>query len=126
MSCTAPNKINQLLRRNSQDASKTGEVLNTGEVLKLEFKAVHGCDAWDKEREEQLVQANAYSHVSDPTEARLLETHAWSVQNLPDPGQAALCLSGGGIRSAPFGLGILQGLARRSLLEQFHYLSTVS
>jgi hypothetical protein len=39
---------------------------------------------------------------------------------------AALCLSGGGIRSATFGLGVLQGLARRGLLEQFHYLSTVS
>ena len=40
--------------------------------------------------------------------------------------RAALCLSGGGIRSASFGLGILQGLARHRLLDQFHYLSTVS
>src|SRR4029077_8219675 len=39
---------------------------------------------------------------------------------------AALCLSGGGIRSASFGLGVLQGLARFGLLGQFHYLSTVS
>ncbi|MGH7232224.1 MAG: patatin-like phospholipase family protein, partial [Nitrospiraceae bacterium] len=39
---------------------------------------------------------------------------------------AALCVSGGGIRSATFGLGVLQGLARRGLLDQFHYLSTVS
>jgi Patatin-like phospholipase len=39
---------------------------------------------------------------------------------------AALCLSGGGIRSATFNLGILQGLARHGLLGQFHYLSTVS
>ncbi len=39
---------------------------------------------------------------------------------------AALCLSGGGIRSAAFSLGVLQGLARRGLLRQFHYLSTVS
>ena len=38
----------------------------------------------------------------------------------------ALCLSGGGIRSATFGLGVLQGLARRGLLGSFHYLSTVS
>jgi Patatin-like phospholipase len=40
--------------------------------------------------------------------------------------QAALCLSGGGIRSAAFSLGVLQVLARRGLLTQFHYLSTVS
>lgn len=38
----------------------------------------------------------------------------------------ALCLSGGGIRSATFGLGILQGLAAAGWLEQFDYLSTVS
>jgi hypothetical protein len=48
------------------------------------------------------------------------------VRSLAKPGQSALCLSGGGIRSAAFGLGILQGLARRGLLDQFHYLSTVS
>jgi hypothetical protein len=40
--------------------------------------------------------------------------------------RSALCLSGGGIRSATFNLGILQGLARHGLLENFTYLSTVS
>lgn len=39
---------------------------------------------------------------------------------------SALCLSGGGIRSATFGLGVLQGLARHGLLNRFDYLSTVS
>src|ERR1700751_973820 len=39
---------------------------------------------------------------------------------------AALCLSGGGIRSASFGLGGLQSLARCGLLGRFHYLSSVS
>lgn len=38
----------------------------------------------------------------------------------------ALCLSGGGIRSASFALGVIQGLGRRGLLEGFDYLSTVS
>jgi|RhiMetdeSRZDD1v2_1073273.scaffolds.fasta_scaffold42380_3 hypothetical protein len=41
-------------------------------------------------------------------------------------GQAALCLSGGGIRSAAFSLGVIQVLAYRGLLTQFQYLSTVS
>ena len=53
--------------------------------------------------------------------------HQWS-------GRSALCFSGGGIRSATFGLGILQGLAAHSssdgdrplLLGEFDYLSTVS
>ena len=39
---------------------------------------------------------------------------------------SALCLSGGGIRSATFSLGVLQGLAERQLLKEFDYLSTVS
>jgi Patatin-like phospholipase len=42
------------------------------------------------------------------------------------PTRSALCLSGGGIRSATFGLGILQGLAKHDLLHNFDYLSTVS
>jgi hypothetical protein len=43
-----------------------------------------------------------------------------------DPPQSALCLSGGGIRSASFALGVLQALARHGLLFGFDYLSTVS
>lgn len=44
-----------------------------------------------------------------------------------DPkGFCALCISGGGIRSATFALGAIQGLAKHRLLERFDYLSTVS
>ena len=39
---------------------------------------------------------------------------------------AGLALSGGGIRSATFNLGVLQALADLELLSKFHYLSTVS
>src|SRR5262249_8375080 len=48
-----------------------------------------------------------------------------AVHELKDQ-RAALCISGGGIRSATFSLGVLQGLARCGLLNKFHYLSTVS
>lgn len=37
-----------------------------------------------------------------------------------------LALSGGGIRSASFGLGVLQALVGKDHLKKFHYLSTVS
>ena len=37
-----------------------------------------------------------------------------------------LAISGGGIRSATFALGVLQGLASKKLLTRFDYLSTVS
>ena len=38
----------------------------------------------------------------------------------------ALALSGGGIRSATFCLGLLRGMAQRRLLARIDYLSTVS
>jgi hypothetical protein len=42
------------------------------------------------------------------------------------PHATALAISGGGVRSATFALGVLVALARRNLLFQFDYLSTVS
>jgi hypothetical protein len=40
--------------------------------------------------------------------------------------RTALCISGGGIRSATFALGMIQGLASANILDRFDYLSTVS
>ncbi|AWN41829.1 patatin-like phospholipase family protein [Methylobacterium durans] len=70
------------------------------------------------------------SHAHDPV-APLSTDEALAAERdaleLPDGAQpAALCLSGGGVRSAAFGLGVLQALAARRLLGHFHYLSTVS
>lgn len=64
----------------------------------------------------------------DPLTARTVEEF---YQHLHQQAKAkkfrtALCFSGGGIRSATFNLGVLQGLARYVGLEKFHYLSTVS
>jgi hypothetical protein len=41
-----------------------------------------------------------------------------------DRALVGLALSGGGVRSATFGLGVLQGLARSGLLKQLDYLSS--
>jgi hypothetical protein len=43
-----------------------------------------------------------------------------------DENRMGLALSGGGIRSATFALGVLQALAGRDLLKHVDYLSTVS
>jgi hypothetical protein len=53
---------------------------------------------------------------------------AWRAQTgrSERPSWTGLALSGGGIRSAVFCLGVLQGLARHGLLKNFDYLSTVS
>ncbi|MEP3112639.1 patatin-like phospholipase family protein [Nisaea sp.] len=40
--------------------------------------------------------------------------------------RSGLAISGGGVRSATFALGLLQALARENLLKHFDYLSTVS
>jgi len=58
----------------------------------------------------------------EPRPRSLDEYYAIAQRN----GQAALCLSGGGIRSASFALGVLQALSAKGLLTGFHYLSTVS
>ena len=50
---------------------------------------------------------------------------AWR-RETPPQDLFGLALSGGGIRSATFNLGVLQELGRQGLLECFHYLSTVS
>jgi Patatin-like phospholipase len=93
------------------EASSGDSSLPLHEVLEAEFVAFHG----------ELPPT--YPSSSDP-KARLRGLWA-AVHGLTEK-RAALCISGGGIRSATFGLGILQGLARCGLLDKFHYLSTVS
>ncbi|WP_242342800.1 patatin-like phospholipase family protein [Anaeromyxobacter terrae] len=58
----------------------------------------------------------------------LRAVHACIARHARKPGEklSALCLSGGGIRSATFNLGVLQALARADVLHRFDYLSTVS
>src|SRR6516225_1985418 len=62
-------------------------------------KAQKACDEHERRRMERLI--------------KILRTRE----------RAALCFSGGGIRSATFGLGVLQGLSHHHLLSKFDYLS---
>lgn len=54
------------------------------------------------------------------------ESTVWSRLLKANERRTGLALSGGGVRSATFGLGVLEGLARRGLLSSIDYLSTVS
>jgi hypothetical protein len=95
----------------AKKSSSSDSSLPLHEVLEAEFVALHG------------------DLPSDHPSSRELETRLkglWAAIHGLKEKRAALCISGGGIRSATFGLGILQGLARCGLLEKFHYLSTVS
>ncbi len=80
-------------------------------VLQQEFEEMHGADGTPEP---------GAGEPSDNLERLYRRIHGLGIP------RTALCLSGGGIRSASFALGVLQALARHGLLKQFHYLSTVS
>ena len=73
------------------------------QVLAEEYKAIRGIDLPAGNPQEVLQQTG-------------------QVQ----PPLSALCISGGGIRSATFALGAIQAMAREGILDGFDYLSTVS
>lgn len=71
----------------------------------------------------RLLLENAFPHLFERIRNIRL---AAMYKRLHGRRQSALCLSGGGIRSGTFALGIIQKLASLGLLEKFDYLSTVS
>jgi hypothetical protein len=95
----------------AKEASSSDSSLPLHEVLEAEFVALHG-------------ELPSDYPTSSEAETRL--KGLWAAVHALKEKRAALCISGGGIRSATFGLGILQGLARCGLLDKVHYLSTVS
>ena len=143
-------------KRESSVAEEMGKELKWGNHEKLgglPQKTVVAIN--DKEREAVLTRRGYYSNRLTPslstsqpgnTEQRTA-TDRGQVQQ-PQPGEnprphakltaqssqawrgrshaVALAISGGGIRSATFALGVLVALARRNLLYQFDFLSTVS
>ena len=70
----------------------------------------------------------AYPQALATAEALLLQARREKALPGEDGNQplVGLALSGGGIRSATFGLGLLQALARKDLLRRVDYVSTVS
>ena len=85
-------------------------------VLEEEYRALYGVDPLD-------AAAPAGRTLATPDRraaARALH------RRIHERGPSALCLSGGGIRSATFALGVLQGLANVGVLGKLDYLSTVS
>ena len=96
---------NQGQNQGQNDASVKFETVHAAELERLAFRRarVHG------------------KHVAVPQGPDL---SAAAKAHLMKPFR--LAFSGGGIRSATFNLGILQGLAEHDLLRQVDYLSTVS
>jgi len=111
----ALSKLSNRLAKGWYASQEAPPPLTTEQVLREEARAIHQADLSDKSGVELYCALN-----------RLNST--------------ALCLSGGGIRSGAFALGVIQALAAHprtandepvadrgdSLLAKFHYLSTVS
>jgi hypothetical protein len=93
-------------------AQQSEDLLKLLQVLEEEYVSLHGS-----------LPPGYFDH--NRTDKARLEEFYRLMSTLPQP-RSAICLSGGGIRSGTFALGVLQGLARYKLLDKFHYLSTVS
>ncbi len=68
------------------------------------------------------VYQEEFAWIAASREARLSATLTRS----PEDSLIGLAFSGGGIRSATFNLGVIQGLAKSKLLHKFDYISSVS
>jgi hypothetical protein len=64
--------------------------------------------------------------INDAERVAIRARRVHYLQNADKAHAVALALSGGGIRSATFSLGVLVALAKRGVLPQIDYLSTVS
>jgi hypothetical protein len=87
-------------------------------------------EEYEEVREEWRDELRGNKVLQDPqaTDRRKLQEVIGIVNGRAKNGEglAALCFSGGGIRSATFNLGTLQGLASAGLLGKFDYVSSVS
>ncbi len=96
-------------------------VLPLWQVLAEEYEEVR--EGWRDE-----LRGNSVLQDPQTTDRRKLQEVIGIVNGRAKQGEglAALCFSGGGIRSATFNLGTLQGLSAAGLLGKFDYVSSVS
>lgn len=103
-------------------ANTTDEPASLAQVLYREFLALR--PTWLKELSTPAGQ-NA-SETERGASLHALYERAGQADDSKNRPLSALCLSGGGIRSATFNLGVLQALARCGMIGSFDYLSSVS
>ncbi|HSS79512.1 MAG TPA: patatin-like phospholipase family protein, partial [Thermoanaerobaculia bacterium] len=101
--------------------ASVNHVLPLWKVLREEYAALK--PAWAAELASDPVFADPEKGPGDKLAALFALVHRQAEKGDDLTG---LSLSGGGIRSATFNLGVLQGLARIGILDKFDYLSSVS
>lgn len=104
----------------SNPAPPNDTYLTLANILGEETELLHG--PFPEDHPLTILKKASPSDTSEKQYLDALNRHIHACH----PKRAGLCLSGGGIRSATFGLGVLQSLARLQLLDKFDYLSTVS
>lgn len=108
----------QLVNEGSKEGEDNKEHFTRGSFEKI-FQHAFGNDAGGED-----IPATKAKCISEPdyTESQDLDP----LIRAENMNLWALAFSGGGIRSATFNLGVLQGFAKKGLLSKFDYLSTVS
>ena len=94
--------------------------LTVANILGEETELLHG--PFSDDHPLKVLERAAPTEASDKRYLDELNRHIHACH----PKRAGLCLSGGGIRSATFGLGVLQSLARLQLLDKFDFLDRKS
>lgn len=128
-------KISSDLPEKPVDAAKMAQALASNVPLQAQVAWHLGYtpSKWLLENELVEVQARRDKYgigkkpaVQTAASSAVAETNKDPYFQAADMGLMGLCFSGGGIRSATFNLGILQGLAELDMLGCFDYLSSVS
>jgi hypothetical protein len=107
------------------------EVINAAERMAIEARRKHYGYKNKKHEKESENATRTDQKKTDEKDQTLEQTkerkgQSDALEEKSEEYAVGLALSGGGIRSATFSLGVLVALARRNLLHQFDYLSTVS
>jgi hypothetical protein len=111
--CSSVPVLRTILRSDTNDQTRpTPRPVRFDRVLNEELDVVAGA------RNAFGLKGDQIDPVVDPDVGATMRARAANL--------CGFALSGGGIRSATFNLGILQALARHRLLDRFDYLSTVS
>jgi hypothetical protein len=119
----AGEEILRILGDRPQDAAALANQLNSHPDLQAQVASLAGYTPSQWLLEHELLQVNE-RRKSVGSDA--VSSAGTPYERAAASGLMGLCFSGGGIRSATFNLGILQGLAELKLLRSFDYLSTVS
>jgi hypothetical protein len=124
--CAAEAKQLEPLEHRLSDALKSAESTQPKDVEELEcllFRTSDFEQVWAEELDDVEKLRNLRKAPGD------LSAHfigATASKKAHDAELCGLCFSGGGVRSATFSLGILQGMAKYGVLRRVDYLSTVS